>query len=85
MGQRGPSPKPTALKQLEGTYRPDRAQGEIFPDSPQSILPPDHLSEPAPLYRRKCFLSALWFALPILATFAVAFVGAALLGAEYPF
>lgn len=25
MGRRGPPPKPTALKKLEGTYRPDRA------------------------------------------------------------
>lgn len=28
MGQRGPAPKPTALKVLEGTYRPDRAVNE---------------------------------------------------------
>ena len=47
MGQRGPAPKPTALKQLEGTFRADRAQGEIFPQSPQSVFPPEHLSEPA--------------------------------------
>lgn len=25
MGRRGPPPKPTAIKQMEGTYRPDRA------------------------------------------------------------
>ena len=47
MGQRGPAPKPTALKQLEGTFRPDRAQGEVFPDLPPDLSPPDHLSEPA--------------------------------------
>ena len=47
MGQRGPAPKPTQLKVLQGTYRPDRARGEILPDTPQDILPPEHLSEPA--------------------------------------
>lgn len=33
MGKRGPAPKPTALKVLQGTYRPDRAaHNEPAPD-----------------------------------------------------
>ena len=41
MGQRGPAPKPTQLKVLQGTYRPDRANaGEVFPDAPCSLDAP---------------------------------------------
>lgn len=48
MGQRGPAPKPTALKQLEGTYRPDRANGsEIFPDLPVDLDAPEYLTDAA--------------------------------------
>ena len=47
MGQRGPAPKPTQLKVLQGTYRPDRARGEVFPEPPDDLTPPDWLSEPA--------------------------------------
>ncbi len=37
--------KPTALKQLQGTYRPDRANAsEAFPDAPLSLDPPPFLS-----------------------------------------
>ena len=54
--------------------------------NPANVLVlPNLLDSEGLLYRRRCFLSALWFALPILATFAVAYVGAALLGVEYPF
>lgn len=44
MGQRGPAPKPTELKVLQGTYRPDRARGEVFPDPPPSLDPPAFLN-----------------------------------------
>jgi P27 family predicted phage terminase small subunit len=47
MGQRGPAPKPTQTKVLQGTYRPDRAPGEVFPEPPDDLTPPDWLSEPA--------------------------------------
>jgi len=47
MGQRGPTPKPSALKKLEGTYRPNRARREAFPELPDDLIPPDWLSEPA--------------------------------------
>ena len=48
MGARGPAPKPTALKKLRGTYRPDRAQdGEVFPDPPPDLSSPPWLSERA--------------------------------------
>jgi len=44
MGRRGPPPKPTVLKALEGTYRPDRA----VPNEPEPALGappcPPHLS-----------------------------------------
>ena len=44
----GRSPKPTQLKMLQGTYRPDRANpGEIFPDAPNDLSPPEWLSERA--------------------------------------
>lgn len=47
MGQRGPAPKPTQLKALHGTYRPDRANGaEVFPDGPEDMCPPEWISEP---------------------------------------
>lgn len=46
VGQRGPAPKPTQIKVLEGTYRPDRTRGEVFPDPPDDLAPPDWLSEP---------------------------------------
>ena len=32
MGQRGPAPKPSALKVLQGTFRDDRAKGEVHPE-----------------------------------------------------
>ena len=39
---------PTRIKVLQGTYRPDRANGtEVFPDSPTHLTVPDHLSEGA--------------------------------------
>lgn len=47
MSSRGPAPKPTALKQLEGTYRPDRTRGEVFPEPPDDLTHPDWLSQPA--------------------------------------
>ena len=47
MGQRGPTPEPTQLKVLRGTYRLDRARGEVFPSLPDDLRPPDWLSEPA--------------------------------------
>lgn len=48
MGQRGPTPKPTALKMLEGTYRPDRANGsEVFPDLPVDLDAPEYLTDAA--------------------------------------
>ena len=44
MGSRGPAPKPTIQKLLEGTYRPDRANGsEVFPEAAPSLSPPDWL------------------------------------------
>ncbi len=44
----GRPPKPTQLKVLQGTYRPDRANpGEIFPDAPNDLAPPEWLSERA--------------------------------------
>lgn len=43
MGRRGPAPKPTRLKLLEGTYRPDRAaRNEPMPD-PAIPEPPEDL------------------------------------------
>ena len=47
MGQRGPAPKPTQIKVLQGTYRRDRARGEVFPDASEDLTAPDWLSEPA--------------------------------------
>jgi len=32
MGERGPAPKPSALKVLRGTFKPSRARGEVHPD-----------------------------------------------------
>ncbi len=44
----GRPPKPSQLKILQGTYRPDRANpGEIFPDAPNDLSPPEWLSERA--------------------------------------
>ncbi len=43
MGKRGPTPKPTQLKRLEGTYRPDRANpNEAQPDA-AGAEPPEWL------------------------------------------
>lgn len=40
MGKRGPPPKPTARKKLEGTYRPDRAaKREATPESKAPPMP----------------------------------------------
>jgi P27 family predicted phage terminase small subunit len=47
VGQRGPAPKPTQIKVLEGTYRPDRTRGEVYPEAPDDLTPPDWLPEPA--------------------------------------
>ena len=50
MGQRGPSPKPTELKKLHGTYRPDRApanEAEPNPASPYQLKAPEWLNERA--------------------------------------
>jgi len=43
MGRRGPPPKPTALKRLEGTYRPDRAVQHEFIPPPGAPDAPDHI------------------------------------------
>ena len=44
MGQRGPAPKPTQQKKLQGTYREDRANpGEVFPSAPDSVDAPPFL------------------------------------------
>lgn len=43
----GPVPKPSALKKLQGTYRSDRARGEVFPPSVEDLSPPDWLSDRA--------------------------------------
>lgn len=44
----GRPPKPTRLKMLRGTYRPDRATGgEICPEPARNITPPAWLSDPA--------------------------------------
>jgi P27 family predicted phage terminase small subunit len=41
MGKRGPNPKPTELKVLEGTFRPDRAaKNPIKPEIPSSVPEP---------------------------------------------
>jgi P27 family predicted phage terminase small subunit len=48
MGQSGPAPKPTQLKILQGTYRPDRANpGEVFPDPAADIQAPEWLPQDA--------------------------------------
>jgi phage terminase small subunit len=40
--------KPTQLKMLQGTYRPDRAtRGEVCPEPARNIAPPAWLSDPA--------------------------------------
>ena len=46
MGRRGPAAKPTALKVLEGTFRPDRNRGEPHPD-PGICTCPSWLSKEA--------------------------------------
>jgi P27 family predicted phage terminase small subunit len=40
MGKRGPPPKPTALKKLEGTFRPDRATTNEVQAPPAAPLRP---------------------------------------------
>lgn len=41
MGQRGPKPKPTELKMIQGTYRKDRApENEPKPNAPPSLPEP---------------------------------------------
>ena len=50
MGQRGPSPKPSSLKKLHGTFRPDRApENEATPHlaNGNQLKAPDWLSEGA--------------------------------------
>ena len=49
MGKRGPAPKPTAIKRIAGTYRPDRsAANEPQPEIPERTPSvPSHLSEAA--------------------------------------
>ena len=50
MGHRGPSPKPSSLKKLHGTFRPDRApEHEAIPNlaSRDQLKAPDWLSERA--------------------------------------
>ena len=50
MGQRGPSPKPSSLKKLHGTFRPDRApENEATPQlaTGNQLKAPDWLSEGA--------------------------------------
>ena len=46
MGKRGPQRKPTALKKLQGTYRPDRAP-KHEPQPNGTAEPPDFLSAEA--------------------------------------
>jgi len=50
MGQRGPAPKPTELKKLHQTFRPDRSpQNEATPNpaSPYQLKAPEWLNERA--------------------------------------
>lgn len=45
MGRRGPKPKPSSLKKLEGTYRPDRAPAnEVQPEKAKSIACPPSIA-----------------------------------------
>lgn len=46
MGRRGPAPKPTKLKKLEGTYRKDRDIG-------RELTPPPGVPEPPAWMRKK--------------------------------
>ena len=46
MGKRGPARKPTALKKLQGTYRPDR-DSRAEPKSEGHAEPPDFLTKEA--------------------------------------
>jgi len=44
----GRHPKPTQLKKLQATYRPDRASGgEVCPEPATNIAPPAWLSDSA--------------------------------------
>lgn len=43
MGKRGPKPKPTALKKLQGTYQPCRAAKNEIAPTPGVPPPPAHL------------------------------------------
>ncbi len=47
MGKRGPPPKPSALKQLQGTHRPDRAARNEVVAPPGVPRRPDDLPETA--------------------------------------
>lgn len=45
MGRRGPPPKPSKLKKLQGTYRPDRASRKELAPPPGTPARPDWLDE----------------------------------------
>lgn len=45
MGKRGPPPKPTALKKLQGTFRPDRAPSNEFKPAVGAPAKPDYLDD----------------------------------------
>jgi P27 family predicted phage terminase small subunit len=47
MGKRGPPPKPSSLKKLEGTYRPDRAARSEFKPPEGAPACPDYLDSVA--------------------------------------
>lgn len=47
MGQRGPAPKPSALKRLEGTYRKDRAAVNEPEPTRSALVPPEWLGADA--------------------------------------
>ncbi len=53
MGRRGPPPKPTALKKLQGTYRPDRAaRNEVTPQLGEPPCPRSLTGEARAEWRR---------------------------------